>query len=172
MSGCLIHNILCPVSHIRSRNLLQTTDSVNQSAKAVKPHGRKSVKLIAELVWQKCKSKQCLNVSFRIFCVSSNAFSPKTYEGLTTLSTIVQRQFYIRTNQSNVSFKISCAAAYILAAKSHERKSVNVSVKPVRHKFKLKQCLIWNILCCGLYIAFETSWKTVNCSVKLVWHEC
>ena len=47
------------------------------------------------------------------------------------MSTIVQSQFYIETNQSNISFKISSAAAHILAAKPHPSKT-NVPLKILR----------------------------------------
>ena len=43
-------------------------------------------------------------------------------------------QFYKDTNQSNVLFKISWAAAHILPEKPHERMTVNWSVKSIWHK--------------------------------------
>ena len=107
----------------------------------MKTHGKKSVHLIAESVWNKCKPKQCPNISFRTFCAPAHIFPPETYYRLRTLSIKAQSQFYIVRNQSTVSLKVSCAAAHILAVKPHGRKSVNLITKSVWHKRKPKQCL-------------------------------
>ena len=54
-------------------------------------------------------------------------------------------------------------------------KNVKHSTKSVLHSYKSKQCLVQNILCCGLYwlilAAKSHDRKSVNLSVKPVWHK-
>ena len=92
---CLIQDILCPVSHICSKNLLETKGPTNQSTKSV---------------CYKFKPSQSLHFKYSVLRL--------TYAGRTWCTKSVCR---INSNRHNNSLEIFCAASHIFSVKPQYR---------------------------------------------------